>query len=92
MPPLGIDGEGRTFRVNSDAVAVELAKALSAVKLVYMTTRDGLVVDGAVARQISVGDLARALEAGRVAPDQVSKASHAVAACSASSRSPGSSS
>ena len=64
-------------------MAVELAKALSAVKLVYMTTRDGLVVDGTVARQISVGELARALEAGRVAPDQVSKASHAVAACSA---------
>jgi amino-acid N-acetyltransferase len=83
VPPLGIDGEGRTFRVNSDAVAVELAKALAAVKLVYMTTRDGLVVDGTVAHQIPVGDLDRAVEAGRVAPDQVSKARHAVAACEA---------
>ncbi len=38
VPPLGMDGEGRTFRVNSDSVALEVAKALSAVKLVYMTT------------------------------------------------------
>jgi amino-acid N-acetyltransferase len=83
VPPLGIDGEGRTFRVNSDAIALELAKALAAVKLVYMTTGDGLVVDGAVARQIPVGELARAVEGGRVAPGQVSKARHAVAACEA---------
>jgi amino-acid N-acetyltransferase len=83
VPPLGMDGEGRTFRLNSDAVAVEVARALSAVKLVYMTTRDGLVVDGALARQIAVGELADALSTGRVAADQVSKARHAVAACQA---------
>jgi amino-acid N-acetyltransferase len=83
VPPLGMDGEGRTFRVNSDAVAVEVARALSAVKLVYMTTRDGLVVDGAVVRQIAVGELVEALAKGRVAADQVSKAHHAVAACQA---------
>ena len=28
VPPLGFDGEGRTFRLNSDAVAVEVAKAV----------------------------------------------------------------
>ena len=46
VPPLGMDGDGRTYRVNSDAVAVEIAKALGAVKLVYITTADGLEVDG----------------------------------------------
>ena len=80
VPPLGMDGEGRTFRLNSDAVALEVAKALSAVKLVYMTTGDGLVVDGALARQITVGELGDAVARGRVAPDQLSKASHALAA------------
>ena len=43
--------------VNSDAVAVEVAKALRAVKLVYITTADGLVVNGTLARQISVDEL-----------------------------------
>src|SRR5438552_9017606 len=81
VPPLGMDGDGRTYRVNSDAVALEMAKALGAVKLVYISTEDGLMVGGGVARQISVDELASALERGQVAPGQASKARHAVAAC-----------
>ena len=81
VPPLGMDGDGKTYRVNSDAVALEVAKALHAVKLVYITTSDGLVVNGAVARQVSVDELSGALDKGQVAPGQVSKARHAVAAC-----------
>jgi amino-acid N-acetyltransferase len=83
VPPLGTNGEGRTFRVNSDAVALEVAKALQAVKLVYITTADGLRVDGAVARQLSVRELGEALQRGALDPAQVSKARHAVAACQA---------
>jgi amino-acid N-acetyltransferase len=83
VPPLGLDGEGRTFRVNSDAVALEAAKALQAVKLVYITTTDGLLVDGVVARQLSVRELADALHRGAVDQGHVSKARHAVAACEA---------
>jgi len=81
VPPLGMDGDGRTYRVNSDSVALEVAKALGAVKLVYITTSDGLVVHGTVARQMSVDELAGALDKGQVAPAQASKARHAVAAC-----------
>src|SRR5580692_6720840 len=33
IPPLGCDGDGHTYRLNSDAVAVEVARALRAVKL-----------------------------------------------------------
>jgi amino-acid N-acetyltransferase len=83
LPPLGVDGEGRTFRVNSDSVAVEVAQALGAVKLVFMTTSDGLVVDGALARQVPVDELFEALQRGAVEPEQVSKARHAVSACKA---------
>jgi amino-acid N-acetyltransferase len=81
VPPLGMDGDGRSYRVNSDAVALEVAKALGAVKLVYITTSDGLVINGAVARQISVDELAGAVDKGQVAPAQASKARHAVEAC-----------
>jgi amino-acid N-acetyltransferase len=81
VPPLGLDGDGRTYRLNSDAVAVEIAKALGAVKLVYLTTAEGLLVRGSVARQLAVDELAEALEKGAVAPGQVSKARHAVEAC-----------
>src|SRR2546421_209707 len=44
IPPLGCDGEGNTWRLNSDAVAVEVARALQAVKLIYLTTAEGVTV------------------------------------------------
>ena len=42
IPPIGFDGAGRSYRLNSDAVAVEVAKALRAVKLVYLNTEGGV--------------------------------------------------
>ena len=43
IPPLGFDGEGRTYRVNSDSCAVAVAAQLRAVKLIYVTNQSGLV-------------------------------------------------
>ncbi|MCS6850015.1 MAG: amino-acid N-acetyltransferase [Gemmataceae bacterium] len=54
VPPLGCDGEGQTYRLNSDAVAVDVARALKAVKLVYLTTCDGVRRHGELLRQVSV--------------------------------------
>src|SRR5713226_9980577 len=42
IPPLGCDGEGNTYRLNSDAVAVEVARALQAVKLIYLSSHECL--------------------------------------------------
>ena len=39
VAPLGFDRDGHSYRVNSDSVALELAKALGAVKLIYITTK-----------------------------------------------------
>src|SRR5437879_4328737 len=54
IPPLGCDGEGSTYRLNSDAVAVEVARALRAVKLIYLTTSEGVRQDQFLLRQLSV--------------------------------------
>jgi amino-acid N-acetyltransferase len=54
VPPLGCDGEGHTFRLNSDAVAVEVARALHAVKLIYLTVHPGIQRDGELLRQLTV--------------------------------------
>jgi amino-acid N-acetyltransferase len=59
IPPLGCDGEGSTFRLNSDAVAVDVARALKAVKLIYLCTSPGITLrrgdgSGEVLRQLSV--------------------------------------
>src|SRR5437870_129720 len=42
IPPLGCDGEGHTYRLNSDAVTVEVARALHAVKQIYLAPSGGV--------------------------------------------------
>lgn len=54
IPPVGIDGNGYSYRLNSDAVAVEVAKSLQAVKLVYLTTEAGVRGPDGVIRQMTV--------------------------------------
>jgi len=85
VPPLGFDGEGRTYRVNSDHVAVAVAEALKAVKLIYITTADGLLCQGKVLRQMLAGDLEKLLAERKadLAPEMLSKAQFAAAACRA---------
>jgi amino-acid N-acetyltransferase len=85
IPPLGFDGEGKTYRVNSDAVAVAVATALKAAKLMFVTAQDGIFVQGRLIRQMPVADLeaALALPKSDLVAEQFSKAQHAVAACKA---------
>jgi amino-acid N-acetyltransferase len=85
VPPLGFDGEGKTYRVNSDGVAVALADGLKAIKLIFITTQDGLSCQGQLIRQMLAGDLEARLNQNKndFPPDTVSKAIHAAAACRA---------
>ena len=85
LPPLGFDGDGKTYRVNSDGVALAAAEALKASKLMFIGTRDGIPVRDHVMRQMPVADLESvlALQKTDVHPDMLSKAIHAVAACKA---------
>src|SRR6266702_7482125 len=46
IPPLGFDGDGKTYRVNSDSVAVAVADGLKATKLMFITTHDGILCQG----------------------------------------------
>lgn len=61
IPPLGCDGEGSTYRLNSDAVAVDVARALKAVKLIYLGSTAGVYLrkpgvpdPGELLRQLTV--------------------------------------
>ncbi|PYJ84311.1 MAG: amino-acid N-acetyltransferase [Verrucomicrobia bacterium] len=85
VPPLGFDGDGKTYRVNSDSVALEVAKGLGAIKLIYITTQDGLLKQGQLIRQMLVADLDTILanQKEEVLPEMLSKAIHAAAACHA---------
>ncbi len=85
VPPLGFDGDGKTYRVNSDGVALAVAEALKAAKLVFITTNEGLTRQGQLIRQMLVADLDNILANHRddVLPEMMSKALHAAAACHA---------
>jgi amino-acid N-acetyltransferase len=83
IPPLGFDGDGKTYRVNSDGVAVAVADALKAIKLIFITTQDGLRYNGQLIRQMLVAELQKLLQQNTAgfSPETLSKAQHAALAC-----------
>jgi amino-acid N-acetyltransferase len=85
IPPLGFDGDGKTYRVNSDDVAREVAIQLKAVKIVFITPQDGILVQGRLLRQMLVADFESvlALQKQDILPEQLSKALRTVEACKA---------
>lgn len=85
VPPLGFDGEGRTYRVNSDAIAVALGEALKAAKVIYITSFDGLTCAGRLIRQILASELEEMLVKQRdgFPAELLPKAQYAAQACRA---------
>ena len=83
IPPLGFDGEGRTFRVNSDLVAVEVAEALHAAKLIYLSAFDGLILDGQRIGHLVAPELEEVLKKQKdiLPKGLLSKLEHAALAC-----------
>lgn len=56
LPPMGYDSRGTTLRLNSDAVAVEVAIALRAAKVIFVSEAGLTSPDGTRLAQISVAD------------------------------------
>jgi amino-acid N-acetyltransferase len=83
IPPLGFDGEGRTFRVNSDLVALEVAEELHATKLIYLSAFDGLVLDGQRIGHLVAPELEEVLkrQKDKLPKGLLSKLEHAALAC-----------
>lgn len=83
IPPIGFDGEGRTFRVNSDAVALEVAEAMRAVKIIYLAPGGTLREGDQLVRQLSVWDTEEIARKRRLNGELalVSKLEHAAKAC-----------
>jgi amino-acid N-acetyltransferase len=83
IAPLGFDGDGRTFRVNSDGVALEVAEALKAAKLIYMTDYSGFLKGGQEISQISVGEAEELFKKRKsdIPENLLSKFEHSIRAC-----------
>ena len=83
VPPLGFDGEGRTYRVNSDTIAVEVAEELSAAKILFLTPGSAFEATTDLPRQLSVPetlDLVKKQRSG-IAPGILSKLECGARAC-----------
>ncbi len=82
IPPIGFDGEGKTFRVNSDAIAVEVAAAMRAIKIIYLLSQEGLLLAGEIVRQLSIAETDEILKKKKVHErNLVSKLENAARAC-----------
>ena len=81
IPPLGFDGEGRTYRVNSDSAAVEVAEELSAAKIIYLAP--GSAFSTSLPQQLSVPETQEILKKrrGEFSASVISKLENAARAC-----------
>jgi amino-acid N-acetyltransferase len=82
IPPLGIEGEGNTYRLNSDTVAVEVARSLRAVKLIYLSCAPGIRLGEELLRQLDLPQAQAILKNQRaqLTPNDASKLEQAVRA------------
>lgn len=80
IQPIGFDRNGHTLRINSDLLAVEVALALKATKILFLTDEHGISFDGNFKSQIPVEDLEKFLETNKqqLSPNIASKAKFAV--------------
>jgi amino-acid N-acetyltransferase len=85
VSPIGFSTDGKAYRANSDSVALAVAIALNAAKLIFVTPEDGLRRRNELIRHMVVTDLQKLLQSGSdgFQPAMVSKARHAAAACAA---------
>lgn len=83
IPPVGMDGNGRSYRVNSDQVALAVAQALNADKLMYITTHNGIAEAGALSAQFSIEEAKTCLykRGAQWTPEMRSQWEHGLRAC-----------
>jgi amino-acid N-acetyltransferase len=81
IPPMGFDGEGRTYRVNSDSVALEVAVELSAAKIIFLAPGNTLFTS--LPRQISISETEELIKKnkGEFPPNLLSKLEYGAKAC-----------
>ena len=65
LPPLGFDGDGKTYRVNSDSIALAVAEALKASKLIFITARGWAAAQRSTHSPDAGGGLAETCPFGR---------------------------
>jgi acetylglutamate kinase len=66
ISPIGIGDDGQSYNINADQVASEVAVAIGASKLIYLTDVPGIMEDDALVTELNAKELAARLEGGSV--------------------------
>ncbi len=82
LPPLGYDGRGTTLRLNSDSVAVEVALALKAAKVIFVSEAGLSSPDGQRLAQLSVAEARELAKSSSLDVNLLSKLRYGSLACS----------
>jgi acetylglutamate kinase len=84
VAPVSSDAQGRSVNVNADEVALAIARALDARRLVYLSDVDGVrLQDGAAAARLSLDEAERRIADGTIVGGMVLKVRVALAASAA---------
>jgi acetylglutamate kinase len=77
IAPVGVDKDGHSYNINADTVAGELAAALQAEKLIFLTDVDGIRKDrddpATLIPVITVGETYDAIESGMIEGGMIPK-------------------
>jgi acetylglutamate kinase len=74
VSPVGLGEDGEGYNINADAAAAEIAIALRAEKLIYLTDVPGILEKGELVSEITASELTRKISEGVIKGGMVAKA------------------
>jgi acetylglutamate kinase len=66
ISPIGLGDDGQSYNINADAVAAEVAVAVGATKLIFLTDVAGILENGELVPDLTAMDLGKRLEGGAI--------------------------
>lgn len=83
ISPISLGVDGLSYNVNADQVAAAIAVALGAGQLLFVSNVPGVLIDGALAPQLGVADVAAYVASGHISGGMVPKVRAAIEAVQA---------
>jgi acetylglutamate kinase len=83
IAPLGVDAQGNGYNINADLVAGDVAMAVKAEKLIYITDTDGVKIDGKYVPTLNAKSMAKYIKNGQITGGMLPKVQSAQEAVAA---------
>ncbi|HDQ26323.1 MAG TPA: acetylglutamate kinase [bacterium] len=80
IAPLGVDAWGNGYNINADSAAAEIAAALKADKLIYVTDTDGVKIKNKYVSSLNSAGIKRNIKAGQIKGGMLPKVNSAIKA------------